>query len=200
MRDIRGDLQDRASLLEEQINNAEAHFDKLVEQLRAEHESRLEDLKAELAAVSRLMEVELRRLGNMQVAASKAQAPQPAPQPSHHHQPAHQPSHQASHQPSHQASHQASHQPSHQQAPQPSPQQPLADFLVRKLSEVGAMSRDDLRRLSMQEGYFADAESAERGVTTTLLNVVKAGLIRQLPNGNFAPATVLDTIRLRRAM
>lgn len=62
------------------------------------------------------------------------------------------------------------------------------------------MSRDDLRRLSMQEGYFADVESAERGVTTTLLNVVKAGLIRQLPNGNFAPATVLDTIRLRRAM
>ena len=192
MRDIRGDLQDRASLLEEQINNAEAHFDKLVEQLRAEHESRLEDLKAELAAVSRLMEVELRRLGNMQVAAAKAQAPQPAPQPSHHHQP--------SHQVSHQASHQASHQPSHQPSPQSSPQQPLADFLVRKLSEVGAMSRDDLRRLSMQEGYFADAESAERGVTTTLLNVVKAGLIRQLPNGNFAPATVLDTIRLRRAM
>ena len=36
--------------------------------------------------------------------------------------------------------------------------------------------------------------------TRTLLNVVKAGLIRQLPNGNFAPATVLDTIRLRRAM
>ena len=34
----------------------------------------------------------------------------------------------------------------------------------------------------------------------TLLNVVKASLIRQLPNGNFAPATVLDTIRLRRAM
>ena len=200
MRDIRGDLQDRASLLEEQINNAEAHFDKLVEQLRAEHESRLEDLKAELAAVSRLMEVELRRLGNMQVAAAKAQAPQPAPQPSHHHQSSHQGSHQASHQPSHQTSHQASHQPSHQQPAQPSPQQPLADFLVRKLSEAGAMSRDDLRRLSMQEGYFADAESAERGVTTTLLNVVKAGLIRQLPNGNFAPATVLDTIRLRRAM
>jgi hypothetical protein len=72
--------------------------------------------------------------------------------------------------------------------------------LVRKLSEVGAMSRDDLRRLTMQEGYFADPESAERGVTATLLNVVKAGLIRQLPNGNFAPATVLDTIRLRRAM
>ena len=62
------------------------------------------------------------------------------------------------------------------------------------------MSRDDLRRLALQEGYFADADAADRGMHNTLLNVVKAGLIRQLPNGNFAPATVLDTIRLRRAM
>jgi hypothetical protein len=68
------------------------------------------------------------------------------------------------------------------------------------MNEVGAMSRDDLRRLSLQEGYFVDAGSAERGVHETLLNVVKAGLIRQLPNGNFALATMLDTIRLRRAM
>jgi hypothetical protein len=60
----------------------------------------------------------------------------------------------------------------------------LADFLVRKLNEVGAMSRDDLRRLAMQEGYFAEAETADRGVHATLLNVVKAGLIRQLPNGS----------------
>jgi hypothetical protein len=71
---------------------------------------------------------------------------------------------------------------------------------VRKLSEVGAMSREDLRRLAMQEGYFADGDSAERGVHLTLVNVVKAGLARQLPNGNFAPATVMDTIRLRRAI
>ena len=78
--------------------------------------------------------------------------------------------------------------------------QPLADFLVRKLNEVGATSRDDLRRLALQEGYFADSDSADRGMHNTLLNVVKAGLIRQLPNGNFAPATMLDTIRLRRAM
>jgi hypothetical protein len=179
MRDIRSDLQDRASLLEEQINAHEAQFDKIVEQLRVEHEGRLDDLKAEFAAVTKLMELEQRRIGN--APAPKAHAPQPQPQP----QP----------QPVHQSAHQ------HQPAPQASqPPQPLADFLVRKMSEVGAMSRDDLRRLTMQEGYFADPESAERGVTATLLNVVKAGLIRQLPNGNFAPATVLDTIRLRRAM
>ena len=54
--------------------------------------------------------------------------------------------------------------------------------------------------LALQEGYFATLHTAERGMHNTLLNVVKAGLIRQLPNGNFAPATVLDTIRLRRAM
>jgi len=65
------------------------------------------------------------------------------------------------------------------------------------MNAVGALSRDDLRRLSLQEGYFTDAGSADRGVHATLLNVVKAGLIRQLPNGNFAPATMLD---LRRAM
>ena len=61
------------------------------------------------------------------------------------------------------------------------------------------MSRDELRLLSLQEGYFADVESADRGVQVTLFNMVKAGFIRQLPNGNFAPAA-LDTVRLRRAM
>ena len=38
MRDIRGDLQDRASLLEEQINAHEAEFEKLIEQLKREHD------------------------------------------------------------------------------------------------------------------------------------------------------------------
>jgi len=187
MRDIRGDLQDRAALLEEQINAHEAQFEKLIEQLKREQDSRVEDLKAELEAVNRLMEVELRRLETIP-SAPRAQGREPAPQAAH--QP--HPSHQA--QPQHQP--QGQHQPQTQHQPQA----PLADFLVRRLNEAGAMSRDDLRRLSLQEGYFADADTADRGVHTTLINVVKAGLIRQLPNGNFAPATVLDTIRLRRAM
>lgn len=183
MRDIRGDLQDRAGLLEEQINAHEAQFDKLIEQLKREHDSRLEDLKAELEAVNRLLEVELRRLETIPTA-QRGQGREPAPHA------VHQPQQHSSHQP----------QPQPQPQPQHQPQQPLADFLVRKLSEAGAMSRDDLRRLALQEGYFADADSADRGVHTMLINVVKAGLIRQLPNGNFAPATMLDTIRLRRAM
>ena len=81
------------------------------------------------------------------------------------------------------------------------PQQPpLADFLIRKLGEIGAMTLDELCQLAVQEGYFADGEIADRGVHVTLTNVVKAGFIRQLPNGTFAPATVMDTIRLRRAI
>ena len=183
MRDIRGDLQDRAALLEEQINAQEAQFNTLLEQLKNEHDTRLEDMRAELEAVNRLMELESRRLENGaagQRTPAHEPAGQPVYQPQQHTQPHYQP------QPQPQAQRQ--------------PQQPLADFLIRKLNEAGAMSRDDLRRLALQEGYFADADSADRGVHTTLINVVKAGLIRQLPNGNFAPATVLDTIRLRRAM
>jgi hypothetical protein len=193
MRDIRGDLQDRAALLEEQINAHEAQFDKLIDQLKREHDSRLEDLKAELEAVNRLLEVELRRLETAPAAPS-APAREPAHQVARHtpQHPSHQPAQHSQQQP------QGQHQPQAQHQPQP--QQPLADFLIRRLNEAGAMSRDDLRRLSLQEGYFADADTADRGVHTTLINVVKAGLIRQLPNGNFAPATVLDTIRLRRAM
>jgi hypothetical protein len=191
MRDIRGDLQDRAALLEEQINAHEAQFDKLIDQLKREHDTRLEDLTTELEAVNRLMELELRRIDTAPApSAQRGQGrEQSAPHAVHQPQSVHQP------QPLHQPQHAA-----HQAQPQQQPQAPLADFLIRKLNEVGAMARDDLRRLSLQEGYFAEADTAERGVHAALVNVVKAGLIRQLPNGNFAPATVLDTIRLRRAM
>ncbi len=239
MRDIRNDLQDRASLLEEEINAAETQYEKLVEQLRSEHEGRVEDLRAEFEAVSRLLEVEQRRLANIPV--TSPPKPQPrvqAPLPQQH-TPVHQQVHELSQphqaqphqaQPHQAQPHQAQPyaqpprpyaqqaqsyaqrpephvqqaQPHTQQQPpqvqQAQPQQPLADFLVRQMNEQGAMSRDDLRRLAVQEGYFNDADTAERGVHAALVSVNKAGLIRQLPNGNFAPATVMDTIRLRRAI
>ena len=77
MRDIRGELQERASLFEEQINAHEAGFEKHIEQLKREHDSRLEDLKAELEAVTRLMEIELRRFGSAP-AAPTVQTREPA--------------------------------------------------------------------------------------------------------------------------
>src|SRR5262245_37649739 len=205
MRDIRGDLQDRASLLEEQINAQEAQFDQLIEQLKREHDTRLEDFRAELDAVNRLMELELRRLEtapSSQRTQAHEQVGEAVHQPHHHLQNQPQPQPQVLHQQP-QPQPQVLHQHAKAQAPpqpQRQPQQPLDDFLTRCLNEAGAMPREDLRRLALQEGYFIDAETADRGVHATLINIVKAGLIRQLPNGNFAPATVLDTIRLRRAM
>jgi hypothetical protein len=196
MRDIRGDLQDRAALLEEQIKAQEAQFEHFIEQLQKEQDNRLADLRGELEAVSRLMEHERRRFEAAAQAAEQAAQPVHPPQQHDQAQPAHQP------QPQHQhVQAQAVHQPQPQhQHVQAQPQLSLADFLIRTLNEAGAMMRDDLRRIALQEGYFADADTADRGVHATLINVVKAGLIRQLPNGSFAPATVLDTIRLRRAM
>jgi hypothetical protein len=152
MRDIRGDLQERANLLEQQINAAKNHFEKLVEQLKREHESRLRDLKAELDTVNSVMEIEHQRLRS---AAS---------------------------------------------VPKSQPPQPFANFLVRKLSELGPMSGEDLYRLAVQEGYFVDSDSAQEGVQAMLMHVVKAGQIQQLPNARFAPALVADMTRLRRAI
>jgi hypothetical protein len=75
MRDIRGDLKERANLLEQQLNAEQAQFEKLIEQLTREHESRVEELKAELEAVNRVKDIELRRLG------STNSAPHAQPQP-----------------------------------------------------------------------------------------------------------------------
>ena len=63
MRDIRSDLQERANLLEEQISAAQGQFEKYLEQLRAEQEGRVKDLKSELEAVQSLLLIEQRRHG-----------------------------------------------------------------------------------------------------------------------------------------
>jgi hypothetical protein len=153
MRDIRADLQERVKLLDEQINAAQAQFDKFLEQIRGEHEARLKDLKAELDAVNHLLVIGRRRQGGG-APAPKAPA----------------------------------------ESQRSAPPQPLADFLIRKLAEQGPLPQDKLRLLAVQEGYFPDGD-AERGVPAVLMHVVKAGHIRQLPNGDFA-----EVIRLRRAI
>ena len=63
MRDIRGDLQDRAEALEREIKAAQTRFDELLVRLKQEHEGRVNELKSELDAVKLLMALELRLLG-----------------------------------------------------------------------------------------------------------------------------------------
>ena len=188
MRDIRGDLEERAAWLEKQISSAQAHFDMLVERFKAEHETRLKPVRAEFDAVRVLLGGEDRRLGSGATALkppAPAQGPQQAkleqaqpPQPPQGKSPA---------------------QPAAKAAPSPT-QPPLADFLARKLREVGAMPKDELRRLAVQEGYFAEAGDADADLEAALRQGVKATQIRQLPDGKFAAPSLLDTIRLRRAI
>lgn len=158
MRDIRSDLQDRINFLGEQISTAHNQFERHLEQMKQEHDSRLKDLKAELEAVNTLMEGEHRRLGSGPAAQQRAE-----PHPSR-------------------------------------PQMRLSDFLMRKLSDGGTMSMEDLRHLAIQEGYFADDISAEPAMRETLGQIVNAGFVRQFPNGNFALPSVTHMIGLRRAV
>jgi len=88
--------------------------------------------------------------------------------------------------------------PQQAQSSQTKSQSALADFIMHKLGE-GAVSEDDLRLLVVKEGYSADSESATRPLHETLTTALKAGSIRQLPDGSFALPSVPDTIRLRRA-
>lgn len=77
MRDIRNDLQERARLIEDQLNTAYAHFEKMVEQLKNEHDGRVAELKMEFAALGKLMEAEHRRMANVLPLQTQA-APQPS--------------------------------------------------------------------------------------------------------------------------
>lgn len=57
MRDIRGDLRDRAYMVQHRINAEHAQFETLILQLKMEQDRRLEPLKAQLRAVNKLIDV-----------------------------------------------------------------------------------------------------------------------------------------------
>ena len=58
MRDISGELRERADLVATQISAAQSRFDKLVEQLRGEHATRLDGLKSDLHTVRVVINIE----------------------------------------------------------------------------------------------------------------------------------------------
>jgi hypothetical protein len=57
MRDIRYDLQERIDLVRQQIRAEQAQFEVRIAQLRKEQSPRLDDLRAQLQAVTRLREI-----------------------------------------------------------------------------------------------------------------------------------------------
>jgi hypothetical protein len=86
MRDIRGDLQDRANLVAEQIRAVQGQFDSHIEKLKVEHETKLEDVRSALRNVHMVIGIEKRRLGSAAMAQSQPtpaiqlEAPQAEPQ------------------------------------------------------------------------------------------------------------------------
>jgi len=55
MRDIRGDLQDRVDLAEQQISVENARFEQLIQRLKTEQANKLEQLRAQLRLANKLL-------------------------------------------------------------------------------------------------------------------------------------------------
>ena len=56
MRDIRGDLQDRVDMFEQQISVENARFERLILQLKTEQDNKLEHLRTQLRLANKLLE------------------------------------------------------------------------------------------------------------------------------------------------
>jgi hypothetical protein len=71
---------------------------------------------------------------------------------------------------------------------------------MRKLNETGPMSREELVDMAVKEGFFPDPEKAVQGVHPMLVSLLRSELIRELPDGKFAPPTMSQAIKLRRVV
>jgi hypothetical protein len=60
MREIQNDLQERATVIDEQIRAACAHYEKAVQQLQTDRDAKIRELKSDLAMIAKFMEFEQR--------------------------------------------------------------------------------------------------------------------------------------------
>jgi ribosome recycling factor len=58
MRDIRGDLQERLKMKEEQLKLANDHYERMVKQLQKERDAKVTELKSVIAMMAKLIEIE----------------------------------------------------------------------------------------------------------------------------------------------
>lgn len=64
---------------------------------------------------------------------------------------------------------------------------PIADFFVEVIKER-PRTKDELRELAQAKGYFAESDSPGRAVHLTLVNMVRAGRIREREDGKYREA------------
>jgi hypothetical protein len=74
MRDIRSDLQERTSFIEEQITSVYAHFEKTIQQLQSERDARVAELQGAHSMINKLIEFETGFMDNV-VSLSNPQQP-----------------------------------------------------------------------------------------------------------------------------
>ena len=74
MRDIRSDLQERTSFIEEQITSVYAHFEKAIQQLQSEQDARVAELQGAHSMINKLIEFETGFMDNV-VSLSNPQQP-----------------------------------------------------------------------------------------------------------------------------
>ncbi|MGH6795863.1 MAG: hypothetical protein ACREDM_08555 [Methylocella sp.] len=67
---------------------------------------------------------------------------------------------------------------------------PLGEFFLTALHANGPLSKDDLRTQAERASYFVDGDSGGRATHTTLLNLCRAGRIKELPGGMYAFPTL----------
>ena len=202
MRDIRSDLQDRVNLVEKEITAAVTHFEKAVEQLQSECDARVARLKAELAVLGALIESEHQRMASVpRPIESEHQRMPNDPRPiesEHQRRPNDLRAVESEHQrmPNDPRAIESEHQrrPNDLRA-MALPRHSLADFIARKLAEIGPRSKADLSSFAVREGYFRDIEHAGPGVHATLVDLLRSDHIRQLPDGTLAPATLSQMFR-----
>ena len=150
MHDIRSDLQERATLIDDQIKDAYDHFERSIRQLQNERDTRLGELQSALSMIARFIEFEDRHMPNVTRTV-------PA-----------------------------------------SPLVVLADRVMETLNDAGRMTRQELIDMAVKAGFFCDAESATQGIHPMLTSLVRSELIRELPNGAFAPPAMSQANKLRR--
>ena len=65
MRDIRSDLQERATLIDEQIKGAHDHFERSIRQLQNERDARIGELQSAISMIAKFIEFEDRNMPNV---------------------------------------------------------------------------------------------------------------------------------------
>jgi hypothetical protein len=65
MRDIRSDLEERANIIQEQIQAAYAHCENVMQQMQAERDARIAELTETLGMINKLMHFEAGVVGKV---------------------------------------------------------------------------------------------------------------------------------------